>query len=169
METSILIPIAAIHGFTQATKSELLTFLGLDASTLGAPPRSDVEEGEGPVELTVAVVRKIATGLSGKTTSALKVIAQSETSEFHLKDVIEAVEGAEGYLDLRGVWSALTRRTRNVTGDPDAELIWWDDSGIHDDDDRYVDHVGRVSRLTHSSLQTHFKNAAVTVEEDDKW
>ncbi len=168
MESSILIPVAAVHGFTRSTKLELLTFLGLEASGDIAAPQMERETEEEPVELTVATVRKIAAGLGGKTTAALKVIAQSETNEFHLKDVVEAVEGAENYLDLRGVWSALTRRTRGIINDSEAELIWWNDEAIRDEDGEYIDHVGRVARLTHASLQAYFKSVIV-VEEDEGW
>jgi len=73
-----------------------------------------------------------------------------------MKDVIDATSGADDYMGMRGVWSALTRRTRNILNDSDADLIWWVGEQIIDADGNYVDHVGEVAALTHESLKTHF-------------
>ncbi len=111
---------------------------------------------EGPVELTLSFVRRLADGLSEKTLIALKTIAASPSPEFRMKDVIDATEGAADYMDVRGVWAALTRRTRKLVSDQEARLIWWQGDEIVDEQGRYVDHVGTVSALTHQSLRTHF-------------
>jgi|UPI0003254002 hypothetical protein len=122
---------------------------GLDASLAN-------EDGEGPVELTVAMVRKLTDKLSDKTLNALKIIARSDTPQFHMKDVIEGTDGATTYMDMRGVWSALTRRTRNIMDDGTVDLIWWLGDEITDEAGTYVDHIGAISPLTHQSLRTHF-------------
>ena len=133
--------------------------IGIDRSNSASPstktaPRTIDEDG--PAELTIAFVRKLTDKLSEKTLNALKVIAQSDTPQFHMKDVIDATNGADDYMGMRGVWSALTRRTRNILNDSDADLIWWVGEPINDADGNYVDHVGEVAALTHESLKTHF-------------
>jgi hypothetical protein len=37
----------------------------------------------------------------------------------------------------------------------EAYLVWRDDEGIFEGED-YVDHVGRVSPMTHQSVKAHF-------------
>lgn len=119
---------------------------GVDGSGIALQHYRDPDDG--PVELTLSLVRRLAAQpINYKTLKVLRLIARSETPEFQLKDAIEAVEGA----DLQGVWSGLTRRTRKILNDPRALLIWWrgeDDDGLY--------HIGEVSRLTHASLRKHF-------------
>ena len=163
MEPAFLIPRKAMRGFSQSTQDELIAYLGVGpiAGTAAsgaqppvvAPGRAAGEEG--PVELTLALVRKLTDRLSDKTLTALRIIAQSKTHQFHMKDVIYATDGAKTYMDLRGVWSALTRRTRNILDDGDAELIWWVGENIYDGKD-YVDHIGEVAPPTHSALRSFF-------------
>jgi hypothetical protein len=50
----------------------------------------------------------------------------------------------------------LTRRTRNILNDPGAILICWRRDGIYAEDGEYVDHIGRVSPMTHESLRKYF-------------
>ena len=102
------------------------------------------------------MVRKLTASLSDKTLNALKVIAQSDSPQFRMKDVIDKTVGAETYMDMRGVWSALTRRTRNIMDDRDVDLFWWLGESILDKDGNYVDHIGAVSPMTYHSLRTHF-------------
>ena len=111
-----------------------------------------------PAELPLSLVKRLAAEpIHIKTLTALRTIAASSTPEFHLKDVIEAISGAKTYQDVRGIWSGLTRRTRSILNDTEVDLICWRRSGIHDEvSGEYVDHIGRVSPLTHASLRTYF-------------
>jgi hypothetical protein len=164
----ILLSSTAFNSLSVSAQQEVLASIGLggieigsvdatDASAAPSPASPPVSDGgEGPVELTVAMVRKLADKLGDKTLTALKVIARSDSPQFHMKDVIDATEGAKNYMDVRGVWSALTRRTRNIMNDSTVDLIWWIGDSILDDDDNYVDHLGAVSPLTYHSLRTHF-------------
>jgi len=158
----LLLSTAAFDSLTLSAQSEVLSAMGLggvgqggDAVASSKPAPQTVDE-DGPPELTLAFVRKLTDKLSDKTLTALKVIAQSDTPQFHMKDVIDATSGASSYMDLRGVWSALTRRTRKILSDSDADLIWWDGQTFRDEEENYVDQIGRVSTLTHTSLKTHF-------------
>ena len=163
----ILLSISVFNSLSAPTQQEVLRSIGLGgaratASKDGAsiePAPSNLandQNGEGPVELTVAMVRKLTDKLSDKTLTALKIIARSDSPQFHMKDVIAGTSGAKNYMDLRGVWSALTRRTRRITGDDDTLLIWWIGEPIDDEDGNYVDHLARISPLTYQSLRTHF-------------
>jgi hypothetical protein len=161
-----LLSTAAFQTLTPSAQSEVLASIGLDkswafapaqpksGSALAVPSASALDEG--PVELTVAMVRKLTDRLSDKTLTALKVIAQSDSPHFHMKDVISATVGASNYMDIRAVWSALTRRTRNIMDDANADLIWWTGEEIYDGEGAYVDHVGSIAPLTYQSLRTHF-------------
>lgn len=160
--SGFLLSMTAFGGLTPSAQQEVLLAMGLSdngPSSAASPaskaaPRTTDEDG--PPELTLALVRKLTHKLSEKTLTALRVIAQSDSPQFHLKDVIAATDGANDYMDMRGVWSALTRRTRNILNDRDADLIWWDGQTFRDKDDNYVDQILRVSERTHESLKSHF-------------
>jgi hypothetical protein len=157
MNDGLLLSTTTLAGFSEATRLEILEHFGVSVSGLpthdGAPrPAPDGEDG--PPDLTVGMVRKLTKNVSDKTLSALRTIAMSPTPEFHQKDVLAAV-GASGYMEARGVWSAITRRLRSIVSDSEAYLVWWEDEGIYEGED-YVDHIGRVSPMTHQSLKAHF-------------
>lgn len=159
---AILLSSTTLARFSEPTRREILDHYGAittepvpraaDRSAVIAPAAGDEE---GPPDLTVAMVRKLTKNVSDKTLSALRIIGHSDGPVVHLKDVLAAVAGANEPIDLRGVWSAITRRTRAVLGDPEASLIWWEDEGVYEGDE-YVDHIGRVSPMTHKSLKTYF-------------
>lgn len=160
--SGFLLSTTAFGDLTPSAQQEVLSVMGLNGLGQGssgmpsasAAPRA--ADDDGPAELTLAFVRKLTDKLSEKTLNALKVIAQSDTPQFHMKDVIDATSGADDYMGMRGVWSALTRRTRNILDDSDADLIWWVGEQINDAGGNYVDHLGEVAALTHESLKTHF-------------
>lgn len=162
----LLLSSDAFKSLSANTQQEVLASIGLGDISGVSPTSKDggqgtaqivqSQDGDGPVELTVAMVRKLTANLSDKTLTALKIIAQSSTPQFHMADVIAGTDGAVDYMDMRGVWSALTRRTRKITGDASADLIWWIGEPIDDADEKYVDHIGSLSPLTHQSLRTHF-------------
>jgi hypothetical protein len=158
---ALFIPFADFPGFTEKTRNELFAYAGLPTAVSAPPVASSPEPApvsspieEGPPELTVAMARKlIAAPINPKTASVLRVIAESPTPEFHMKDAIAAAPDTEIHSDLRGAWSGITRRSRKILGDPSADLIWWEGEQIYDGNENYVDHIGRVSPLTHQSLR----------------
>jgi hypothetical protein len=161
---AILLSTASYFLMDDHAQKEVLRVTGLSGIEAGAPvgdviPPANLatdDDGEGPVELTVAMVRKLTDKLSDKTVNVLKIIARNDSPQFHMKDVIAGTPGAEGYMDMRGIWSALTRRTRNITDDSAADLIWWTGGWILDGDGNQVDHVGEIAPLTYRSLRSHF-------------
>lgn len=121
------------------------------------PAGVDYDPSLEPAELPLSLVKRLAAEpIHNKTLTALRVIAASDTPEFRMKDVIDAIAGARTYLDVRGIWAGLTRRTRSILKEK-ADLICWRRSGIYDEKSgEYVDHIGRVSSLTHASLRRYF-------------
>lgn len=163
--SGLLLSTSAFQSLSASAQREVLKSIGLEVGSISTlAPAKSVDGGhnavsrptDGPVELTLAMVRKLTENLSDKTLTALKIIASSGSPQFHMRDVIEGTAGASNYMDVRAVWSALTRRTRKITDDLDADLIWWVGDEIYDDDDAYVDHVGAIAPLTYQSLRTHF-------------
>jgi hypothetical protein len=64
------------------------------------------EPGQEPVELPFSLARRLAAEpINSRTVQALRLIASSPTPEFHMKNVIDGIPGAKGYLDVRGIWS----------------------------------------------------------------
>jgi hypothetical protein len=162
-ESGLFLSIPFFAKLSPATRDEIMTQMGLGSPTT-AIPAPDAFSGvthdaaidsEGPAELTGALVRKLTDHLSPKTLGALRLIAKSDLPEIRMSDAIASTEGAESYLDMKGVWSALTRRTRTILGDKNADLIWWNNPQ-YDADGSYVDNVGRVAPLTHQSLRAYF-------------
>ena len=160
-EAGIFLSTSFLAKLSAPTRAEILKQMGLESSAKVASENLSHEtfDGptDGPAELTVALVRRLTDGLGAKTMGALRVIAKSDSPEFRLSDVVAATEGAESYRDLRAVWGALTRRTHKILDDAQADLVWWNTQEEFDDDEAYVDHVGRVARLTHQSLRVHFR------------
>lgn len=158
MSDALLLSTTTLAGFSEATRLEILEHFSISISDVSTDEDALAalapDDADGPPDLTTGLVRKLTKGVSDKTLSALRAIAKSPTPEFHQKDVLAAV-GASGYMEARGVWSAITRRLRSIVGDPDAYLVWWEDEGIYDGED-YIDHIGRVSPMTHQSLKAHF-------------
>ncbi len=146
-----------ISGLSEATQTELAAhfFPKLHGGTeIGAVEQEFGSEEEGPADLTVALCRKlIAQPIHEKTLAVLRFIAEQPTPEFQMSKIVAAVPDVENYLDLKGAWSGLTRRTRNILNDSSADLIWWFGEPVYDGT-VYVDQAGRVSPLTHQSLRT---------------
>jgi hypothetical protein len=162
----ISLPIAALAGFSESTRNEVLRYSGLmggDNIALsadgGRAPTAASTEGEesGPPEFTVAMARKlIDQPINEKTTAVLRAIAEGGTPNFRLRDIVVATPGAKSSADLRGAWSGITRRARNILGDPEADFVWWAEGEAVFENKIYKDQSGRVAALTHQSLRKAF-------------
>ncbi|SLK07484.1 hypothetical protein [Novosphingobium mathurense] len=157
------IPLADIKSFSKEVQAELMAYyrlrIGVDVEPHATATSNavSVEDNvlEGPADLTVAFARKlIAEPIHPKTLAVLRAIAASPSPVFQFADALAAAPNATTYRDIRGTWSGITRRTRNILNDPDADLIWWEGEPVYSDDGTYIDQQGRVSQLTHQSLQT---------------
>jgi len=156
--SALILPITAFNELTPSAQQEILSAMSFhdirQVNTTASAATQNPIDNDGPDELTLIFVRKLTKNLSDKTLNALKVIAQSDTPRFHMKDVIDATAGAKNYMDVRSIWSALTRRTRKILDDREADLIWWTKGDNANDDDN--DWVGSIAPLTHKSLKTYF-------------
>ncbi|WP_306133458.1 hypothetical protein [Roseivivax marinus] len=155
----LFISVESFNSLSPSARAEIEALYGLTSGAVmtAAPKRTPGDLHEGPVEIPPALVRALVDRLNPKTMTALRVIAESEDGRFLLSDVIEAVDDAETYMDVKGVWSGLTQRTRNILQDKKADLIWWEGDWLYDEGkDEKADHVGRVAPMTYQSLRKHF-------------
>lgn len=151
----IFLSSASIGALSASARREVLQAVGLSEGVTVASLDNPVEL-DGPAELSVAMARQlIAEPISDKSVAILRTIALSATPQFHQNDAINSVPGAETYLDIKNVWSGITRRTRSILDDKTAELVHWDYEGIYEGEE-YVDHIGRVAPITHRSLRAAF-------------
>lgn len=82
-------------------------------------------EDEDFVDLTLAQARKLLEGCSPKVVQSLRFIVRQGEDGFEISDLAEVLGVDLETSDLRGVWAGITKRTRTVTGNPDAYLIHW--------------------------------------------
>jgi hypothetical protein len=124
-------------------------------SPAGAAPTvaQQTNQEDEPADLSPAQARRLIEGTGERTRAALRVIAESN-GRFMMSHIRDAL-GDPNYDKLRAVWAALTRRTRTVLGDPEAELIRWVGYGVYQGDE-YIDHEGYVSPTTYRSLRSCF-------------
>ena len=153
MATAVCISASDLEKLSASTRNELVTFL-LRTSTTHAEPASEPlandDEVDGPIDLSVAQARNVINGCSERPKRALRFVAEQPEPEV-LMSALEEHVGRDNTGGLRGVYGAITRRTRNVMGDPNADLIWWDDEGLSEGEMR-----GVVSQMTHLSLRKAF-------------
>lgn len=110
------------------------------------------EADESLAQLSPSQARDFYNGCGEKTRKAIEVIARSESAQFHLKDVAEAIGVKPA--ELSHVWGGLTRRLTTITGNGDSILINWErHEGVFDADGEYLDHIGEVSELTYQSFR----------------
>lgn len=79
------------------------------------------EEMDG--ELTKKQVNEIIKGLSEKSRNVLKAVANLGSNFIAFDDLLVELEADAD--EIKGVWSGLTTRSRNITHDPDFTLIEW--------------------------------------------
>lgn len=161
-KATLTLTIADIEALSTAAREELqqLFFGALEQGVSNAlagqpePVETASEILEGPADLTVAICRRlIAHPIHDKSLAILRTIAQNETPRFRMADILATAPDAKEPNDLRGAWAGLSRRTRTILGNDEAEFVWWEGELIYDDAHKYVDRVGRVSVITHQSLR----------------
>jgi hypothetical protein len=106
----------------------------------------DKAEDEGiPTDLSVAQALKLYNGCSERPKVALRLIAEQPSNAFSYKALVAKI-GNDSSGTIRGTLSAITRRTRTVLGDKDADFVWWSE-------DEAETWIGTVSPTTHASLR----------------
>jgi hypothetical protein len=107
-----------------------------------APPAS----GSGAADLSGTQANQFLEGCSDKTKKLLRIVLSEREPKFYLADIAKKM-GAAHSNELAGAWSGITRRTRNVLGDRDADFVVWTW------DDTREDTVGHISDTTFHSMR----------------
>jgi hypothetical protein len=149
--SGIFLSLATISTLSAATQEELQNYLFPAASAasdapiaLPAGPAAAAVEDDGPPDLSVAQARKLLAGCSERPAAALRFIAEQPQTHFPYRALLEAI-GTDSSGTIRGTLAAITRRTRTVLGDSDAELIWYEGEKDH--------WTASVSEMTRTSLR----------------
>ena len=123
-------------------KAMLAGMLGLSQEHTASEPIGQNEEEEERyeyAELGLQAARAFLLGCNAKTQRALQLIIEAGDT-FSIQEIERQMEVERG--SLRALWGGLTKRTRTITGDPDAALIEW---GEQTDTGDYVGHLTSVS------------------------
>lgn len=153
IETTICIPLTLFRQLPETVQAKILREIPA-AKTLSETDRDGSDkETEGPIDLSLSQTREVIAGLKEKSLSVLRAVASSTSTEIQLADIIDSVAGASHNGDLRGPFSGITRRIRNVTGIEDADLIWWNDDPLYDHAGELIDLSGKLNPTTHVNLR----------------
>ena len=125
-------------------KNTLIEALGLATEV---PAEVDVpldDEQWEYAELDLHAAHTFLLGCNEKTQKALKLIVESGES-FSIDELERQMEVKKG--SLRALWGGLTKRTRTITGNPDAALIQWGDQTDTGD------YIGQLTPRTRGSFK----------------
>lgn len=148
MSNGIFLTMATFAGLTQRSQDEILGALGLglqlDESELLAD--DSVGDDEQPYDISAQQMARLVEGCSDKTRSVLRAIAE-HGRHFRWREIADHLAVEAG--SLRSAWGGITKRTRTVVGDKNADFVWWTplDQG---------DFAGEISQVTFNSLRKVF-------------
>lgn len=135
-----------LASFTKTTRNEIAAFIHNQLFQ-----DEEIENNDGvAIDLSSSQASELINKISKKSLSVLRAMLNEGEDGFYFDDIAEAI--GENEDDLRGVFSGLTRRVRNVTGQPKAELFdkWVD----YDDNDR---RWGQMNLVTYNNLKRILK------------
>lgn len=108
---------------------------------------TQLDDSEG--ELTKKQVNEIISKLSDKSKGVLRAAASFKSNSINFDELLEKLDtDAE---DIKGVWSGLTTRCRNVTGDSEFRLIEW----IWNEEEEY--HTMKFHPTTYTHITSFFQ------------
>lgn len=110
------------------------------------------EDAEGDGELTKKQVNEIIKGLSEKSRGVLKAAASFDNHIIKFDDLLEKLDTDADA--IKGVWSGITTRCRNVSNDPSFMLIEW---VSEEDEDETVFANMRFHPTTYAHIVSYFK------------
>ena len=114
--TSITISLEKFLGLSKPTQDEILNVFREQLP----PINTNTIEGE----LTRKQVNTLLNGLSEKSKTVLKAIVENfDSNNIHYEQLLEKLDMVNE--NLTGVWSGITKRSRNIANDPDFDLIDW--------------------------------------------
>jgi hypothetical protein len=141
--TSLNISLDQFFGLSKATQDEILSLF--QQQQLSAV-KADTLEGE----LTRKQVNNFLSGLSDKSKSVLKAIVQNfENNNIHYEQLVKKLDMVDE--NLTGVWSGITKRSRNIANDPDFDLIDWNTR------DKDGCAIGMMHPITYSHIAAYFR------------
>lgn len=135
-----------LASFTKTTRNEIAAFIHNQLFQ-----DEEIENSDGvAIDLSSSQASELINKISKKSLSVLRAMLNEGEDGFYFDDIAEAI--GENEDDLRGVFSGLTRRVRNVTGQSKAELFdkWVD----YDDNDR---RWGQMNLVTYNNLKRIMK------------
>lgn len=140
--TSINISLDNFFGLSKSTQDEILNLFKQEQPATTA----DTLEGE----LTRKQVNNFLNGLSDKSKTVLKGIVQNfENNNIHYGELVKKLD--MGDVNLTGVWSGITKRSRNIANDPHFDLIDW---YTYDKDGSAI---GMMHPITYSHIAAYFR------------
>lgn len=118
--SSVTLSLEQLRALSPATRAELARVL-----FCFSPPEEPLPDGVPFLaELTEAQAFDLIDSLNDRTVRLLRRFAGRDEPEVYGPAVVADV-GPEADGSIRGASAAGTRRTRSITGDPNAYLWWW--------------------------------------------
>jgi hypothetical protein len=147
MSAQIILSKEYVSTLSPEFKRELARATGLILAEAGPISPSQLYDGEFEfAEIGLQSARAFLEKCSEKTLLVLqKIVDQGD--QFSLRELETAVGVETDVSALRGVWTGLTKRTRTITGDDEAELIDWTKNYETND------YLGRLEPVTLASFK----------------
>lgn len=140
--TSITISLEKFLGLTKSTQDEILNVFREEQQTVN----TNTVEGE----LTRKQVNALLNGLSEKSKTVLKVLVENfDNNHIHYDELIKTLDMVDE--NLTGVWSGITKRSRNIANDSNFDLIDWNTR------DKYGSVIGMMHPITFSHIAAYFR------------
>lgn len=140
--TSITISLEKFLGLTKSTQDEILNIFREELQTIN----TNTVEGE----LTRKQVNAFLSGLSEKSKTVLKAIVENfDNNHIHYEQLIKKLDMVDE--NLTGVWSGITKRSRNIANDQNFDLIDWNTR----DKDGFA--IGIMHPITFSHIAAYFR------------
>ncbi len=144
--TSIILTSDDLAALPPSARDAILALVNKGHLAAQTASTDDDTTGEGHVDLSVMLAKKLVASVQPPTLKVLRAIAAAPEAGFSLRDVEKAV-GVKKQ-GLKGSWAGITKVARRLSGDPDGYLIDWLE--LEDESD---DWNGRLSPMTRSSLR----------------
>ena len=159
MDSGICISLADYRSMPPALKEAIKTWLdgkvlpesgNVETIASVAPPRAETTarpaSGSGAADLSDTQSKQLLDGCSDKTKKLLRIVFSRKGPKFYLADITKKI-GAAHSNELAGAWSGITRRTRTVLADRNADFVVWTRDETRDDS------VGHISDMTFRSMR----------------
>ena len=145
--TGVFLSSTTLSGLSKATRAEIAKVVALadDAPTPAKSAKSTAESATAATEFSVNEMRKFISGVSDKTRHVLTAVARAE-ARFNVGAVLSSI-GLKPE-DIRGVLAGITKRSRTISGNSDAEFF----AAVNWDDD-VNKQISEVHPTTHAALR----------------